>query len=268
MEAFLWMFKEKDFKKYYFKLLFSTLGLNFLAIVLTVLLYTFALDKFIMEIFFYIIIFFLLLTPILLPTGYFWELTEKIIDRETDVQANSVYNGKIKKTWKFELPEFSITRFIWRGFASIVANIIMIVPYLLLLFIGIKNNSFCTFPQILIISLILFALLVPALLWNYAKQNSVFAVLNIPKAVNIMGNYPFRYLKTIILLFIIYLINVFLDEVIIKMILPYITGIFDFKDILIILGIIIYSIFIIIKSFYLIFINAYLLGTLTPENEF
>ena len=178
------------------------------------------------------IIFFLFLIPNLLPIGYFWELTEKIINRESDIQANSVYNGKIKKTYKFELPEFGIAKFIWHGFASIIANTIMVIPYMLLLFLGIKNNSFCTFPQILVISLILFAILIPALLWNYAKQNSVFAVLNIPKAVNIIGNHLFRYLKTIILLFIIYLINVFLDEVVIKMVLPYITGTFDFKDII------------------------------------
>lgn len=268
MEIFLWMFKEKTFKNHYFKLLFCTLGLNILAIILAVLLYIFAFDKFILELFFYITLFFLFLIPNLLPTGYFWELTEKIIDRESDIQANSIYGGRIKKTYKFELPEFNIAKFIWRGFASIVANIIMVIPYILLLFLGIKNDSFYTFPQILIISMILFALLVPALLWNYAKQDSVFAVLNIPKAVNIIGNYPFRYLKTIILLFIIYFINAFLDEVVIKMILPYIRGTFDFKDILIILGVIIYSIFVIIKSFYLIFVNAYLLGTLAPECEF
>ena len=100
MEAFLWMFKEKDFKKHYFKLLFSTLSLILLATILTILLCIFAFGNFLIEFLLYIIIFFLFLIPTLLPTGYFWELTEKIIDRETDVQANSVYNGKIKKTWK------------------------------------------------------------------------------------------------------------------------------------------------------------------------
>ena len=89
----------------------------------------------------------------------------------------------------------------------------------------------------------------PALLWNYAKQNSVFAVWNVPKAVYIIENYFFRYIWNTILFVLFYLLNFFVLYQIYQ----------QFGNIVYLAAGILYL--------YSLHVYAYLLGTLTPLND-
>lgn len=268
MNAFVWMFKEKDFKKHFMLLIKWLLILSVIPIALTMLYFLYPFEDFLIKTGLLILIALFCLFPSLLPMGYFWELTENIIDRTYEIQSNEIYDGKIKKVYKIKLPEFSVKKFVWRGFASIVANIIMFALYASLLFLYIKNTAEYEFPmEFCIFTWGLLALLVPALLWNYARQNSIFAVLNIPKAIYIIGNYFFRYLGTLILLFIVCIINVFLDGFVVQCVSPFITGVFGLQNVLIFMGLLIYVLFTILKNFYLIYVTSYILANIVPESE-
>ena len=113
----------------------------------------------------------------------------------------------------------------------------------------------------------------PALLHNYAYRDSVFAVLNLRKAVYLMGNYPFRYLWNTFLIFIFSLIS--------AVILNFLSNISGFSSnisnvnlshvIANIHVIITFAIIMLVTIFwriYPLFVNAYLLGTIAPKEEF
>ena len=141
----------------------------------------------------------------LVVQGYFWELTSSIISRDVDIVANNIYSGKIKSVFVISLPDFKPAKFIWRGFASIVASIMMVLPYALLVFSTAFTDVF-TLPMLEIgnfhsiyaicynLLYVFFFAFLPAMLWNYAKENSVFAVWNIRKAVYLLGTYPGKYI--------------------------------------------------------------------------
>ena len=268
MESFIWMFKEKDFAKHYIFLSAGTVIMFLLALgvilALTFLQSAGSLNKIV-----YMIVFVTVsILPALFMLGYFWNLTENIINREMSIESDNVYNGKIRKICKIELPELKPLSFIWRGFASMVANILIIVPYFLLITLSVLTGSFASIPpQAVIAGAVFYCLFFPALFLNYAKQNSVFAVLNIPKAVSIFGNYPFRYLWAIILLGIVYGVNFFLDNVVVQFFLPKFTSGFGAESIFPIIILAIYFIFTILKNFYLIFVIAHILGTIVPPSE-
>ena len=210
----------------------------------------------------------LLAAPSFALQGYYWCLTENVIDRRTEVLADSVYNGKVGTKESFELPEFDIKKFIWRGIASSVAIFILIIPVvslLVLCFIG--GNSAGEFWNInplqvngiYILLFIMIALFFPALLWNYAKRDSVLAVLNIRKAVYIIGNYPFRYLRNVILIFVLMLIV----NTPISLITFAIKSLFGTGTVYLILS----NIFYFLAGIYMLFVFAYLHGTITPPGE-
>lgn len=269
MESLVWMFKEKDFTKHYWYLVIGTIILTIFSVIGIIILPSLLNAVNIQNIFIIqAILFIAILIPCLFPTGYYWELTENIISRQIDISANNIYDGKIKEQYKIELPELKATKFIWRGFASIIASIIMVLPYLILVGLSIFSGSCAQVsPWIFLTSLIMFSLLIPGLLWNYAKQNSVVSVLNISKAIYLMGNYSFRYFKAIFLMILFNIVNAFLDKYIVKMILPYIKKDFDFQDCLLIGGLFVYLILIFLKDMYMIFVYAHILGTITPAEE-
>lgn len=242
-EAFIWMFKKENFKKHYLILICCSLLTN-----LTLILFLMGKITSIISMAFAGLIMFI--TGLFL-CGYFWNLTENIIDAEADISANTVYNGKIKTFLKIELPTLKIFKLIWRGFASIIANILILIPYFLLIYLAnlsaaVKPSTLMLLPFIMLFYLLFF----PALFWNYAKSNSVFAVLNITKAVYIMGNYPGRYIVKAFQLAVIYILftvlTVFLTNT---------TDIFVYIAILPV-------------AIYLTLVYAYILGTLVPNEEF
>jgi hypothetical protein len=68
------------------------------------------------------------------------------------------------------------------------------------------DSSIMTLLYVILFGLV--GLLIPALLWNYAKQDSIFAVWNFSKAVHIMGTYFGKYLWNTILFIVLRLTHV------------------------------------------------------------
>ena len=264
LEPFIWMFKTQNFKKHFLYLLFS-----FAAFMITAILLFFCVTFFLKDIFiqniFYLLSFILFILPLLLVQGYFWELTESIISRDWDIKAASIYNGKIKSIFSIELPEINSLKFIWRGIASIVASILMVIPFALLMFSGgIATNLSGLPPESLGFLYIFIMAFIPALLWNYASRNSVFAVWNIRKAIYLMGNYTGKYIFNIILFIIFYTVDYF-----ILFFLAEVLGIKTITELNSInaIKVLIWTVVAYIKYFYTLYVYAYLLGTIAPSGE-
>lgn len=275
-EPFIWMFKAEDFRQRYLQLLVSIIV--FLSI--SVILYL--LGKNIFEDFYFSKISLLLsvllpLVLIFLIQGYFWELTANVIARDMDIVASNIYSGKIKQIFIVKIPEFKPFVFIWRGFASFIASILMFIPFVLLV-ISTQYTSIFFEPYENIdlyhklyalsynIIYFLFFALVPAFLWNYAKQNSVVAVWDLRKAIYIFETYPFKYIWNTFVFIVFYIFN----YVILYGIQKYL---FHFEALKVIdFNIVNISAFAFILIAYLIYlyslhVYAYLLGTITPISE-
>lgn len=286
-EMFTWMLKKEDFKNHIFKL-FNILFIFFILLMLIALclnlLRNTASPQLLIGLKFTFAV--IMLLPFLFITGYFWSLTENIINRDVDITANSIYNNKLKQKFIINFPEWNIIKFLWRGLASIIATIIMYIPYILIL--GNSNSQLANTAafwgwdsaQTTIITNSLFiisCILVPGLLWNYARQDSIVATLNIPKAFYLITTYPFRYLTHSLFLVFIYLLyakimdflttiinfskypDYRIDEYVIYVMSYSATDIF-FKIVLLLFGCYIISLF-------FLYVYAYILGTLTPSNE-
>ena len=267
-----WMFKTEGFKDHILYLMkanvFFAALLSLAALLHSILIDTPALVS-------GIIFLGLLLIQFLLFQGYFWVLTECVINRSTDITASDIYNGKTKKIYKISLPKISTKKFIWRGAASIIATALLIYP-LILFFVtsssGAKmysifssqNNSLLGVSGCLIIFIGLF---IPALLWNYARRDSIFAVWNVPFAVHIMGNYTLRYIfNTLMFVLFSYIFYLIINMLI------FVTGIQSIisnstPDIVTLIKFLIF-IFITYTIYpYWMYVNAYILGTIAPEEE-
>ena len=259
LKPFIWMFETENFWKRIVQLLAVQILFYLLACVFNYL-GKFQDISYVLKIVFYILTILSLVLPWLILQGYFWNLTYNVISRDVDIKANSVYSGRVKNVFTIHLPEFKLATFLWRGFASVIATIIMIFPYAMLVYSTIFTESF-TMPwdnidsyhklysaSYNLLYLFFFAFM-PALLWNYAKQNSVFAVWNVPKAVYIIENYFFRYIWNTILFVLFYLLNFFVLYQIYQ----------QFGNIVYLAAGILYL--------YSLHVYAYLLGTLTPLND-
>ena len=214
---------------------------------------------------------------VFLIQGYFWELTASIISRDVDIAASNIYSGKIKSIFKISIPEFKPFAFIWRGFASVIASILMFVPFVLLVmstlytqifFLPYDNIEFYHKLYAISYNIIyfLFFSLIPALLWNYAKQNSVVAVWDLRKAMYLLETYPLKYIWNSILFILFYLFNYAILYVVQKYI-------FNLNFVKIAsTGVLSMSIFLFIFVTYLIYlyslhVYSYLLGTIAPISE-
>ena len=131
-EPFIWMFNTENFKKRCFQLSITIIITLVLTIIVSIANGVFFSTNYLV---FHILLGITILLPvllILLLQGYFWELTANIISRELDIQASNIYSGKIKQIFKIQLPEFNPIKFIWRGFASVIASVLMFIPFILL----------------------------------------------------------------------------------------------------------------------------------------
>ncbi len=277
IQPFIWMFKHKDFKEHFWYLAGILIKFFIPAIILSIFLFLF--PNFLQinfQIALLILTALLFAAPFLCLQGYMWKLTENIISRDWDIVANSVYNGKIKQVYKIELPELKTFKLIWRGIASVVANILMAIPLIMLLlisgFIGAIGCRFFNmsvfanpaYPYALIGAVLIYWFLIPAFLWNYANRDSVVAVWNLRKAIYIAGNYTGKYiLNSTIFCIFNFIISFFIS--LIQTILSFgqaLTNTAFLFVILLLIGIIIYFIYI-----YCIYVDAYLLGTIAPPHE-
>lgn len=271
-EPFIWMFKAKNFKKH-----FLYLFLSYFKFLVPALLFCYVSLYFRSEpIVFYILLGLAFLSFVAAPlcvSGYFWELTYTIIHRDLDVKAANIYDGKINIVENITLPELKTFKLIWRGFASIVATILMFLPLVLFLYItGVLNASFTDlyrnfefYNNAYWLLYIIFLFLVPALLWNYARTNSVVATMDISKAIYVTGNYTFKYIWNIFRYALIYVICSYLISRLIVL-LGLQSGNFemslDYIARLSLFGFIIY-----VYNLFSLYIYAYLLGTITPPAE-
>ena len=287
IEPFIWMFRVKNFKYHYFFLTIT-------AIISWLLMYIiylvsggfFTIGNLIYDISILVVEIVLFLVPILCLTGYFWCLTDNIIGRDLEAIFSNVYDGKVSIKNVIELPEWNIFKFIWRGIASIFASLIMYIPFSLLLILIVCNLSILLVlwdldpMQVTIatsIFVVLFALLIPGLLWNYGRRDSVVAVLNVPKAIYLMETYPLKYFfnSFLIVLFAVarsYIIRIAIFAIGCGAILttnfttPAQLDSLMYSDIFMIyLAILIVGY---VVDCYWIFVNAYLLGTIAPPSEY
>lgn len=261
-EAFYWMFKAKDIKKHFVYLLSVVLICYVITIINCVL--TFNVSKY-QEILISAATVFAVI-PVLTLLGYFWNLTECIIDRKFDISSASIFNGKLKKVYTITLPEISIKRFVWRGIASIVASLLLSFPVFSML--NLSMNSAMVFNPAIYTGISVFiGLFIPALLWNYAKNDSIFSVLNFPKAIYVMGNYTGKY----ILNTAVFVIFSFITSLIINCFYN-ILGLNEISPAYILesakyINFILFTLLVCVLNIYTIFVNAYLLGTIAPPDE-
>lgn len=282
LKPLFWMFKEKDFKKHFCILLLIELLFFVFGIIALCVLLPMNLDRQIGVIVSLMVMF---LIPFLFIQGYFWELTECVINREIDLTASNIYDGKINNNIKIKLPKINVLRMLWRGIASIVASIILFVPAVSILIwfstTGCEAYRLYDVGQDLILYLSQFIMLfivlfVPALLYNYAKKDSVFAMLNLPSAVYIMGNYTWQYVKNtalfVLLSFVYSYILSFLAkflnvEISINLVLSGRQTMSVNAE-----NLILSTVLLLLVSFvfrvYFVYVNAYLLGTIAPRQEY
>lgn len=260
IKPFVWMFEAENF----WKRIVQLMAVQFL---FYVLVYGFNYAgkfeqiSYISKLVCYYLVIISLAVPWLFLQGYFWQLASNVISREVDISANSIYTGKIKNVYTIHLPEFKPVAFLWRGIASIVASMIMVLPYVMLVYSTIFTESFLmpwdnirAFHHLYFLSYnllyLFFFAFMPAMLWNYAKQNSVFAVWNIPKAVYLLEHYFLRYVGNTILFVLFYILNCF--------VLYWVYQTFG-NVVTCIVAAIFYP--------YSLHVYAYLLGTITPVAE-
>ena len=267
LEAFTYMFKIDGAKKHW--LFFISLFLFS-----SVLSYSFILifkNEIFNSLFSFVILFLAIIIfviPGLILNGYFWNLTDNIVYRDHDVDASLVYDGKIKNINIITLPDLNIRRHIWRSLASLVAMFIMFLPFLLIILlsagVSVLSGGFKDFALLYASGyvglIILMLLLLPSLMWNYAKQDSIFAGLNIIKAIHIIGNYPLVYIRNVVLIVIvnilgsIILYNLSLALGVSDTVVPRVSEA-------------VYYFYSLVQGLYIIYVHAFLLGTLAPTNE-
>lgn len=286
LEPLIWMFKAENFKKHFFYLLIICIVYVLLALGFLVLTAIFGSNvDFVTSLSLKLVNLAILLIPILCLTGYFWSLTDNIINRENDITANNIYNGKLKVLNIIELPEFNFLRFVWRGIASIVATILLCLPVIMFYgsltinlpdvsdFYGWTPLQLSIFTSIITL---LIAIFIPALLWNYARRDSIVAVWNLPKAIYIIGNYSGTYFKNTFLFVASSYLNSYLIKIFTNLIgLNFTTSAASNGGILlsisgsdIILPLILTILVFYVSGIYWIYVNAYILGTIAPPNEY
>jgi len=263
------MFKIPEFKKHFIYLLI--IGLVFFILAVCSLFFVFLFDSY-NNILSTVVFIILTAIPIFCLTGYFWCLTENIINREDLVVASSIFNGKIGTIKNIKLPQFDFIKFVWRGIASIFATIILYFPLVYVCARLFNDLSGLTSNDILFFGVIIFIIsFVPALLWNYARRDSVLAVLNIPKAVYIMGTYTGRYIINTALFIIYFAIYTSILSVISIVfglsVLAMPMHLDSMHSVIVPIPLFIFTVFCYVTSIYWLYVNAFLLGTLTPTNE-
>ena len=264
-KPFSWMFTTENFKEQV-KYLFFIFIKFYLAAIILLLFSEYLLSNSIWTVVLPSIAIILFIIPFLCAQGYFWNVTANIISREWDITSATVFNGKIKEVFKVELPELNTKKFIWRGIASCVATTMMVLPFGLILAGSAWATSLSNLPPQTIIVLYVFILMfIPALLWNYAVRDSIFAVWNIRKAIQIMGNYTGKYIWNTLLYVLFYVVT--------SVLLSLIATALGIRDIatqvsmLNIIKLLVYLTISYLQYLYSLYVYAYLLGTIAPPSE-
>ncbi len=282
LKPLMWVFENNNFK-YHFMYLVK-IGLIFICLAI-VLVFLMNFNDFSDLTCHFLSLFLIILisVPHLNLTGYFWYLTDNITERKTDILSANIYNKKIDFKDIIEFPEINIWKFVWRGIASIVATILMYIPVSMIFVYSSLNvtkvsefwgwtTQQTTFFYIFLVCLIAF--FIPALLWNYAKKDSVFAVWNVFEASRVIGENFVRYVKNTVL-FLLYSV---VYSIIIKTV-TFMLGLsiwntcdiwytFSTHGINDIISGFLAIIFNYIAGIYWVHVNAYLLGTISEKQGY
>lgn len=266
IKPFIWMFGIENFRTRVFQLLCTMIVAIALAALFRLAGTFFNLDILVADALALIV----LVSAICIIQGYFWEVTHCIVNREVSIEANNIYSGKIKKVYKITLPKFKLRRFLWRGIASIVASLLLVVPYLILvyttLFMGLFSSPFFN-GQVMFwgylvsytILLIFYFVSMPAVFWNYAAKDSVTAVWELGRIIYLMESYPGKYILNTVLFAIVYILNSF---ALFGMQLFLESFNLDSNWVILIQILVQYLIYL-----YLLHVYAYLIGTIAPPEE-
>lgn len=267
LEPFIWMFKTSGIKKHFFYLFGIFVLFSIFSGILTYLFNSIDNITFLKS-YINIIWSICLISIFWFYQGYFFNLVEKIISRDWDIESNNIYNKNVKTIFKISLPELNFFKNLWRGIASSIAIVLLLLPFILL--ITTSNAIFILSklsPFVVTIIYVFLLLFFPALLWNYSTNNSIIAVFNYRKAIFIMGNYTWNYIKNILIAIIYSIINGLIINLIVNIFAKNRIFFAEHHGINLIYGLILLFIFI-TNYIYCLYVNAYLLGTITPANEY
>ncbi len=279
IKPLIWMFGTKNFKEHYFRLLKIYLKFMVVAAILLVLYKGLELSLQ-WELGITVGLLACVIIPMLINQGYFWELTEETINRECDYTASNVYNGRVSEVYKIHLPIWNTKKFLWRGISSIVASIILYIPVVTLYTYSMfqmadKNTGIYSIPFFsaysfdvtpVMLACLLIYFVTPGLLWNYANRNSIMSILNIRKAIYVMGNYTGRYFFNVLCFLVYFVADFFIMCMLVKLFgisyMPNMDSNF--------ITLAIFAVYLLItelKYLYLIYVYAYLLGTIAAPCE-
>lgn len=266
-KAFFWMFQRKDLCKSFF--LNSIVILLVAAIIMAIFClsgYMVLINKY--TLYGYLGTIFALGCALLLTYfvwGYFWELTASIIERKSDILSSSIYGGQVSVVEVIELPKIEFFKFCWRGFSSSIAMLIMELPVVLLLFSILLFFDKSYIYVIYVVQILIWFLLL-GLFWNYAKNNSIFSMLNVYIAGYLIENHPLRYIWNTILNIINYAL--YYAVVLLVALLLHVkanTDYTNFYDCIRLAGA---EFALLLPFFYLLHVQAYLVGTLSPNDDY
>ena len=243
IKPFFWMFEKKEFYKNYFFLL--SINIIFIIIGLFIFYLSQNINIFdgLLDLVVYAISGLFIIIPLLISLGFFWELTAGIISRELHIQAAQIFDGKVTEKFVYNFPEeFSVKKLLWRGIASIIATILLILAYFYFFTSDMFESSFVGLAANIVMGF--FAIFIPALLWNYT----------------------FNYFKNLLLAGLFASIDGLLIYAIWKILCELNIDYFALSssDFIIMLILIIICV---IKFTYNIFVYSYLLGTIAPPAE-
>lgn len=265
-KAFYWMFLSEQMKKTFWynnRQLIKICGILFLICFLLSMSVHFNPNE-IYKITVALLALITFLLPFILLYGYFWELTDNIIDRKTEIISSDIYSGKVHTIENIIIPEINIRKFVWRGISAYVSMLILglVVFSIFAAVVLIQDPN--AIRGAYLFSIILYFLSF-GMFWNYAKRNSVFATLNIGAGVHLLGTYPGKYLWNWLLGAVFATINALISAV------PYtllgINNIASFDNISC-LKLVLYSMFSAIQFIYTLYVGAYLIGTLAPNSDY
>lgn len=204
MEAFIWMFKKKDYMKQFLIFMVTILVLIISAMLIYYNIIVDIKNSSSINFMFYfkpVFSLFLVALPLLIIIGYFFKLTLNVIQRKYTQELSNIYDGIMSKNCEIELPKLNLFSLALKGIGAVIAMIVPITAVSGLFYISFVHGNAHELPLPVWIFIIVFLLfLIPALLWNYAKENTLFSMINLSKSVYIIGNYFFNYIKTIIAL--------------------------------------------------------------------
>lgn len=260
LKAFSWIFKHEDCKKHFIFLITMPFIITLLVALIIMILNKF-LSSILDAVYLKFIYTMIILFPILFLHGYFWNLMTNIIERKEDITLSNIYGEKPKKEIIIELPELNAFKHIWRGFASFVATLFSFLPYYLLFFTTFMTGTaltscLYTIPVLTISVYLIYIILLPALFWNYAKTNSVVAMLDIRKGFQIIHLYPKNYILTVLMSILVTVMSSAIDFTL--------SNIYSISIALTVVS----AVIIYLKLIYLIFVQAYIIGTMLPIEEY